>query len=164
MNAHRARPVREIPVVLPQVIAVAEPGGLLRLSVDGQAEPEPVRRAVLGLALARIAAETRGPVRVEVREANGVSYADIIEPPPDASVPVEPDAAAPRAFSVTYEGFLAGEEVLIAVVDRVETADADGRLTLATGVRPHTRRERRGKRDVIVFGSTSGTTIIGAID
>jgi hypothetical protein len=102
-------------------------------------------------------------VRVEIRETNGASYADIIEPPAETEgLQVEVETTA--SFAVTYEGFLAGEEVLIAVVDRVETADADGTLTLATGVHPHSRRERRAKRDVIVFGSTSGTTIIGAID
>ncbi|MFV0374344.1 hypothetical protein [Microbacterium sp.] len=163
MKGRRIQPDRDVPVVLPQVVAVVQHDGRLRLSVNGRTEAEPVGRTELGRALSRIAAEAGGPVRVEVRETNGASYADIIEPPSEAEdVGIEVEPAA--SFAVTYEGFLAGEEILIAVVDRVERADADGRLTLATGVRPHTRRERRAKRDVIVFGSTSGTTIIGAID
>jgi hypothetical protein len=163
MNGRRAQPERDVPVALPQVVAVVEKGGRLRLSVDGRVEPERVQRAALGQALSRIAADAGGPVRVEIRETNGASYADIIEPPAETEgLQVEVETTA--SFAVTYEGFLAGEEVLIAVVYRVETADADGTLTLATGVHPHSRRERRAKRDVIVFGSTSGTTIIGAID
>ncbi|WP_345750907.1 hypothetical protein [Microbacterium rhizophilus] len=153
-----------MPIVLPHVIAVASGEHRFVLLVHGAPEPEPVTRAELGAALTRIASAFDGPVRVEVREANGVSYADILEPPPTTGDTASEPRQGGNGFAVTYQGFVAGEEILIAVVDRVEHADADGHLTLSTDARARSRRDRRARRDVIVFGSTSGTTIIGAID
>lgn len=164
MKPRRPRTDAETLTVLPKVVAIAGDDDRLALVVDGRPRSEPVPRAELGGALARIAAEAAGPIRVEVREPNGISYADIIEPPDDADASGGQAVPVSRTFSVSYEGFLPGEEILIAVVDRIERADADGRLTLTTAPRPRSRRERRTRRDVIVFGSTSGTTIVGAID
>jgi len=147
------------PAVLPTLDAVAVAGDAFTLSLDGRPLGVPVPRARLGQALARAAGEAATPVRVRIREADGTSYTDILEP---ARSP-EPRAPAPsgpvREFVVAYEGFLPGEIVLIAVVDRTMTAGSDGRITLPA--LPSTAQAVR--RDVVVFGTRSGTAVLGAI-
>jgi hypothetical protein len=146
-------------LTLPLVIATADQSGRLSILVDG--EPHgggPVRRETLGQVLASIAADREGPIRVEVREADGTRFVDLLTPPPPPSrfaptsepAPVQP---TPALFEVLGEGFVPGEDVAIALVRRHASARSDGTARALVD-----RIEAPdGPTGVILFGLVSGT-------
>jgi hypothetical protein len=149
----RRRRPREIEAVtLPRLVVVPDGDGFA-LSLDGQpVTTRPVPRAELGHTIARTIEAAGGPVRVDVRDGAGGVYSDIIEPPHGT------DDRAPwvdqAAFAVHYRGFLPGEEVLVAVVDRSDTANTNGVVTLSI------TKELLGSRQLVLFGRASGTTFV----
>jgi hypothetical protein len=60
-------------------------------------------------------------------------------------------------FAITYTGFLPGERVLLAVVDRAETANGDGAVNLTVD------QTLAGAREIILIGSVSQTTILAGL-
>jgi len=118
----------------------------------------PFARSELGAVLAKIADQARGPVRVEVREADGSRYADILQPrtpePADEDEP-EPATSADGPM-LRGEGFLPGELVLVAVVATSVAADANGTVLL-----PVSPRVPRRVDELILFGTGSGTIVRG---
>jgi hypothetical protein len=153
-----------VPVVLPEVLAVVDDTGQVRIAVENidhaSIDPPigPVDRRRLGAVLASIAEQVGGPVRVEVREADGSRYADILQP--HTPEPGEDDKRAPIAAEdgpvLRGEGFLPGEPVLVAVVATSIAADADGTVRL-----PVYPRAPRRVDELILFGTGSGTIVRG---
>lgn len=150
-----------VPAVLPQVIVAVDDAGHARITVDGIGRPnindldEPVDRRDLGAVLAHIAEQAGGPVRVEVREADGSRYADILQPPPEPDDPPEPhDEESPVPVVLEGEGFLPGEPVLVAVVAITVHADHNGTVRVPASPRPP-----RHVDELILFGANSGTIL-----
>lgn len=117
----------KIPVVLPVVHIGIAAHGRLTVDIDGSPyEPTGVfTRANLRDVLAQITTTLDSPVRVEVHEADGTTYADIATPPDTpAEHRAEPDPA--KASDEAGIGFQPGEEVALAYVLTRQTADADG--------------------------------------
>lgn len=170
MRRHRGAPVADprhpgaasvVPAVLPQVIVTINDAGHARITADRIARPnindpdEPVDRRDLGTVLARIAEQAGGPVRVEVREADGSRYADILQPQPEPDDPPGPhDATSPVPVVLEGEGFLPGEPVLVAVVATTVLADHDGTVRL-----PSLPRIPGDVGELILFGANSGTIL-----
>lgn len=154
-----------VPAVLPEVVVTMDDTGQARIVVDGndRGRIEHVgtsfHRRELGTVLAAVATQVRSPIRVEVREADGSCYADILQPRT-----AEPGAADDEAASITAkkgpmlrgEGFLPGEPILVAVVTTRIAADADGtvRLPIPSGA-------PRRVEELILFGTGSGTIVRG---
>ena len=118
----------KIPVVLSVVhISVAADG---RLAVDVDGEPyesaSVFTRGALGNVLEQITTALDSPVRVEVREADGTTYADIATPPDQSAEQSDavPDPA--KATDAKGAGFDPGEEVALAYVLTRQRAGADG--------------------------------------
>lgn len=167
----------QIPVVLPLVEVTVDDEGRLDVLVDHEpyspGSPDGVlRREDLRRVIASIAADLGTPVRVEVREADGTTFADLVTPdrqereltPPPAE---QTAASAHGAGEVVGGGFLPCEEVAVAVVVAHLAADDDGtaRLRLPPALATHPglivlMGERSGS--VILSGSTDGSTIAGA--
>lgn len=156
-QANGNRTVSMVPVVLPRVEVHPDADDTVSVSVDGDAHPaSPLRRAQLGDALTRIAHEQGSAIRVEVHEADGTVYADIIDPPPPVETePDQPDHDGPVGVEVSGGGFLPGEPVHIAVAVSTETADSDGRLTALLDP-----SQLDGGAVVVVLGAVSGITIV----
>ena len=127
--ASRSGSAEPVPVVLPLVAITIAEDGRMTVTVDGAPfEPEPFappwRREDFARVLDQLTDLRRSPVRVEVREADGTVFTDIITPSrrrrtePDPEPASEEPARRPAAELVALhgEGFVPGEDVAIAVV------------------------------------------------
>ena len=122
----------KIPVVLPVVHINVAAHGRLTIDVDGDPyEPASVfTRGHVGDVLDKITTTLESPVRVEVSEADGTTYADIATPPDQPAEQTEgvPDPA--KTTDAKRVGFHPGEEVALAYVLTRQTADAQGNAPL----------------------------------
>lgn len=148
------RSTLRVPVVMPLVEVVVDEDGLLTVMLDREpySADGALRREDLRRTLTDIAADLRTPIRVEVREADGTTFTDIITP---KQRDVEPAPAARRvlasAFGISGDGFTAGEEVEVCVVVARQVAADDGstHLRLAPAL-------LACHPDVVLVGRTSG--------
>lgn len=86
----------EVPVVLPRVVMVLAANGTMTVTVDGAPHgPEPFappwRRESFAHVVDQLTTQHRSPLRVEVHEADGTVFTDIITPPGRQRRP-EPEA------------------------------------------------------------------------
>ncbi|MDQ4113914.1 MAG: hypothetical protein M3306_22875 [Actinomycetota bacterium] len=160
-----------VPVVLPHVAITIADDGHMTVTVDGVPfEPEPFappwRREDFAAVLDQITEQRRSPVRVEVREADGSTFTDIITPSRRRRAESEPDpvpevpARQPVAELVALhgEGFVPGEDVAIAVVIAHGDAAPDGTMR---GLLTADQLAASPTREVILLGRVSGTLTIG---
>lgn len=152
-----------MPVVLPQATATVDDTGHARIVLDNLDHQDKIDcpdgligRDELGAALASIAEQIGGPVRVEIREPDGSRYADILQPrTPEPNAGQEPaDDEPPETALVRGEGFLPDETVLVAVVAATVQAQPDGSASLTTLPAPP-----RSGGEVILFGGASGRVV-----
>ena len=120
-------------VVMPLVEVVVDEDGLLTVTLDREpySADGALRREDLRRTLTDITADLRTPIRVEVREADGTTFTDIITP---KQRDTERAPAARRvlasAFGISGDGFTAGEEVEVCVVVARQVAADDGSTQL----------------------------------
>jgi hypothetical protein len=134
-----------IPAVLSTVHVTIDADGHLAIDVDGDPHPTARGRARgdLRSILDEITTGLGTAVRVDVREHDGSTYADIATPPtPTPTPPADttpgpdpPPAEAANARSAPSAGlggtgFLPGEEVAVTYVVCTQTAGADGRTAV----------------------------------
>ncbi|WP_110240166.1 hypothetical protein [Nocardioides gilvus] len=144
----------KIPVVLSAVHVDIDPDGRLTVDVDGTPhQSEHVfGRGDLQSVLDAITTGLGTAVRVEIREADGATYADIATPPPATENSPKCDAPIPVSQPGLHgQGFHPGEEVVIAYVVCTQTADADGQTSL--NLPPAVLR--RGGPKLLLVGMTS---------
>ena len=166
-SASPANATAGVPVVLPHVVMTIAADGAMTVTVDGVVQrPEafapPWRREDFAHVLDQLTEQHRSPVRVEVREADGSVFTDIITPgkrrPTPAPEPVAPAAAGRELVVLHGEGFVPGEDVAIAVVIAHSDAAPDG--TARALLRPDQLAESP-TREVILLGRVSGVLTIG---
>jgi hypothetical protein len=127
------RSTLRVPVVMPLVEVVVDEDGLLTVTLDREpySADGALRREDLRRTLTDITADLRTPIRVEVREADGTTFTDIITP---KQRDTERAPAARRvlasAFGISGDGFTAGEEVEVCVVVARQVAADDGSTQL----------------------------------
>jgi hypothetical protein len=119
----------KVPVVLPVVHINVATHGRLTIDIDGDPyQPDSVfTRRHLRDVLDEITTTLDSPVRVEVNETDGTTYADIATPPASPALPVDegrPQSGEPAGDD--RAGFQPGEEVALAYVLTRQRADADG--------------------------------------
>ncbi len=161
-----AQPIIHVPHVR---VAVA-PDGALSVTVDGApfTAPEalrPLRRDTFGALADHLTAALDSPIRVEVHEADGSTFTDILTPPrrrsrfapPEPAFPQQasaPAAAVAALLEVSADGFVPGEDVALAVI--VAHSDAGttghGRALLQRDL-----LELAPTREVLLLGRVSGT-------
>lgn len=148
-------------MVLPQAVVTVDDSGHARIvveNVDHHAIDCPDRsigRDELGAVLGNIAEQIGGPVRIEVREADGSRYADILQPrAPEPTGEPRPSEPATDKPLLAGRGFLPAETVLVAVVVTTTQAQPDGTATL-TVLPP----AARSGCEVILFGGASGRVV-----
>ncbi len=158
-----------VPVSIPLVVLDVREDGTVTVAVDGKRlDPDafapPWRRSSFGQIIDRATNDRTTPARVEVREADGTTFTDIIAARRRRSRPEpepEPKASTGPVFhTVEGEGFVPGEDVAVAVVtghsDAAHTGTARALIDPAgIGV-----DQAGGVIEVILFGRVSGTTII----
>lgn len=167
-SVHRDE-VEAVPVVLPLVVITITDDGRMTVTVDGVPfEPEPFAppwcREDFAAVLVQLTEQRRSPARVEVREADGSTFTDIItptrrrrsEPDPAPEAPAGP--AMPELVTLHGEGFVPGEDVAIAVVIAHGDAAPDGAMR---GLLTADQLAVSPTREVILLGRVSGTLTIG---
>lgn len=156
-----------VPVVLPLVVITITDDGRMTATVDGVPfEPEPFappwRREDFARVLDQLTDQRRSPVRVEVREADGSTFTDIITPSRHRRTEPAPEPpsgrAMPELVTLHGEGFVPGEDVAIAVVIAHGDAAPDGAMR---GLLTAEQLAASPTREVILLGRVSGTLTIG---
>ncbi|MGO2748197.1 hypothetical protein [Microbacterium sp.] len=156
-----------MPVVLPHVLMTIGMDGAMTVTVDGVPhEPEPFappwRREDFAGVLDQLTDQRRTPVRVEVREADGTVFTDIITPStrrhPAPAPELRTRQTMPELVALHGEGFVPGEDVAVAVVIAHGDAAPDGTMrALLTA----DQAASSPTREVILLGRVSGTLTIG---
>ncbi|WP_137772210.1 MULTISPECIES: hypothetical protein [unclassified Microbacterium] len=159
-----------VPVSIPLIVLDVHEDGTVAVTVDGNPlVPDPAtgswRRSSFGQIIDRATNERTIPSRVEVREADGTTFTDIIAPqrrrpsrPPPA--PESASDSLPVFHTVTGDGFVPGEDVAVAVV--TGHTDASGTGTARALIDPARLGPDApgGVVEVLLVGRISGTTII----
>lgn len=162
MRRRGSRTASSVPVVLPLVEVWIAPGGRLTITVDREpydipANVVPAGRPALARILDDIISRLGSPVRVEVHEADGAVFTDIITPRPAPTTEV-PEPAELRPTRPSGGGFVPGEEVAVAVVVTQATADGSG----SASVRLPAALMAKCRGAVVLVGRTSGTVAFTA--
>jgi hypothetical protein len=142
--------------------------GTMTVTLDGQPHlPEPFappwRREDFAAILDQLTDQRSTPVRVEVHEADGTAFTDIITSGkrrrPESEVEPEPPAPAVAGFLLLHgEGFVPGEDVAVAVIITHSDAGPDG---TARGLVTPDQLAASPTREVILLGRVSGSLTIG---
>lgn len=122
----------KIPVVLSVVHVAIDLDGVMTVDVDGvpRVSERSRTRGDLRAVIDEITADLGAPVRVEVREADGSTYADIATPPESPARAAAEPSPIPPSPALAGAGFQPGEEVALAYVVVRQTADAAGNAAL----------------------------------
>lgn len=148
----------------------------MTVTVDGAPYlPEPFapdwRRESFPAILDALAARHRTPLRVQVREADGSTFTDIITPPrerptarpwegPTPETVSPPISAAPVLRQVAGSGFVPGEDVAVAIIHAHTDASPDGTArTLLTSE----QAVAAVTGEVILLGRVSGTLVVSRL-
>lgn len=163
--------------MLPLVRIIVRAADDVEITVDGELLlTGPIDRASLGRVLGTIVAEQRVPVRVELTEADGRRFSDIITPVPQRSAFAPPDEpppplsarshastpptsatrshwAPPELHRIEAGGFVPGEDVAVGIIVRSSSADPHG---IAHALIDAAELPAHGL-GVLLFGFVSGT-------
>ena len=148
-----------IPVVMPLVEVEVDEQGFVTVKLDHEpySADGSLTRDDLQRVLDEIAADLATAVRVEVHEADGNTFTDIVTPARPPLHMVKPVREATTTIGdVAGGGFLAGETVAVAVVVAHQVASTDGiaRLRLP----PALLEAHPGL--VVFMGKRSGTVMV----
>jgi len=156
---------------------VIDADGAMTVTVDSVPHvPEPFapgwRRESFPTILDALTARHRTPLRVQVREADGSMFTDIITPPrerptpkpwePPAPEKVAPPvpAARPVLHQVEGAGFVPGEDVAVAIIHAHSDASPDG---TARALLTAEQVAVAATGEVILLGRVSGTLTISRL-
>jgi hypothetical protein len=152
-----------LPVVMPLVEVTVDSTGDVSVLLDREpySADGGLQRDGLKGVLDDIAADLGTPIRVDVHEADGSRFTDIITPPRPATQHPRVEAAGrtrtaiASAFGISGDGFTPGEEVDVCVVVARQLAAEDGtaRLRLPPAV-------LADHPSVLLVGRASGTVAL----
>ncbi|WP_431878412.1 hypothetical protein [Amycolatopsis sacchari] len=167
--AHPAHAAEPVPVSIPTVVLDVHEDGTLTATLDG--EPlnpleggPPWQRSSFPHIIDHASHDRAVPVRVEVREADGTVFTDLIaarprRTPEPSPVPARKHAARPAFHTVTGDGFVPGEDVAVAII--TGHTEATGTGAVRALIDPaHLTPDASGGAEVLLFGRISGTAII----
>jgi hypothetical protein len=168
------RPAQRVPAVMPLVDVRVDVEGtvVVRLDREPYATDVQLHREDLQRLLRELATDLDTPIRVEVREADGSAFTDIVtpesqdvrlpDPPQPATAAVDETASetAGQMIGGTAIGrFLPLEDVAVAVVVAHQTASEDGVADLRL---PPVLLEAHAGRLVLV-GQQSGAIVVSGV-
>ncbi|MFT3859980.1 hypothetical protein [Micropruina sp.] len=155
------------PVSMPVIRFDVHDDGTMSVTVDGEPLAPPVaegawRRGSFSRIVDQVTGERMIPARVEVTEADGTIFTDIIPARPRTTIPAPvaleaAPAVTPRFVEVSGEGFVPGEDVAVCRIirhtDAAHTGTARALIDLA---RDHL--DLGG--EVVLVGRVSGTFVV----
>ena len=158
------------PVNIPTVVLTVHEAGILTATIDGAplTPPQwapPWRRESFPQIIDQASNDRTRPIRVEVREADGSVFTDLITARPRRALPepapaVEPSSGLPVFHQVEGEGFVPGEDVAVAIItghtDAAHTGTARALIDPTNPIPDQTA----GRVEVLLLGRISGATVI----
>lgn len=155
---------------MPLIRLTVHDDGTMSATVDGEPLAPPQaegmwRRASFARIVDQVTGDRMIPARVEVHEADGSSFTDIIPASPRRAAPIEapaePEPAAPpELLEVTGEGFIAGEDVAVCRLVRHTDATGDGRVRALIDL---THDNISPADEVALIGRVSGTLVVRSL-
>jgi len=148
------------------VILDIHPDGSMTVMIDGTAYlpddgQRPWSRAAFPQIIDHASQERAVPVRVEVHEADGTSFTELVaarprrrETAPEPAPKTRRPRAVPALIEVTGDGFVAGEDIACTVL--VSHTDAAGDGTARVLLDP---RQLGDAGEVLLVGRVSGTVV-----
>ena len=157
-----------VPVSIPLVVLDIDKDGVVIVTVDGKPlDPDPAagpwRRSSFGQIIDRATNDRTVPARVEVREADGTTFTDIIAPRRRRASRPQPEpepASLPVFHTVTGDGFVPGEDVAVAVVTGHTEASGTGAARALINPAQLNADASGGVVEVLLFGRVSGTVVL----
>lgn len=143
--------------------------GTMNVTVDGASLAPPVaegawRRSSFARIVDGVTKERTIPVRVEVIEADGSVFTDIIaavrKPAPVAPPPETAPVSAPRLWEVTGDGFVPGEDVAVCRIIRHTDAAPTG---TARALIDFDHDHLNPTDEVVLVGRVSGTLVVRSL-
>lgn len=153
---------------MPVIRLAVHDDGTMSATIDGEPLAPPVtegvwRRGSFARIVDQVTAERMIPARVEVTEADGSVFTDIITatarkntPAPDLPEP----AGAARLLEVTGDGFVPGEDIAVCRVIRHTDAAATG---TARALIDLDHDHLNPGDDVVLVGRVSGTLVVRSL-
>lgn len=152
---------------MPVIRFTVHDDGTMSATVDGETLAPPVaegtwRRGSFARIVDQVTAERTIPARVDVTEADGSVFTDIItavaRKTTPATPPPEPAAvAAARLLEVTGEGFVPGEDIAVCRIIRHTDATSTG---TARALLDLTHDHLDPADEVVLVGRISGTFVV----
>ncbi|WIM72838.1 hypothetical protein QP028_03080 [Corynebacterium suedekumii] len=149
---------------MPVIRLAVHDDGTMSATVDGDPLAPPVaegvwRRGSFARIVDQVTAERMIPARVEVTEADGSTFTDIITATARKNtrapgLPEPEPANAPRLLEVTGEGFVPGEDIAVCRIIRHTDATATG---TARALIDLARDDLNRGDEVVLVGRVSGT-------
>jgi hypothetical protein len=160
------RPAQRVPVVMPLVDVRVDVDGTVAVRLDREpyATDVQMHREDLQRLLRELATDLDTPIRVEVREADGSAFTDIVTPESQAVRLPDPPRAATASPEQTAGEMASGrfipfEDVAVAVVVAHQTASEDGVADLRL---PPVLLDAHAGRLVLV-GQQSGAVVVSGV-
>lgn len=161
------------PVSIPTVVLTVHEDGILTATLDGAplTPPQwapPWRRESFPQIIDQASNDRTRPVRVEVREADGSAFTDLITARPRRALPepehepaeAKPTAGLPVFHQIEGDGFVPGEDVAVAIItghtDAAHTGTARALIDPANPIPD----QAAGRVEVLLLGRISGATVI----
>ncbi|WP_075891703.1 hypothetical protein [Actinomyces provencensis] len=160
------------PVSIPTVVLTVHEDGILIATLDGAplTPPQwapPWRRESFPQIIDQASNDRTRPIRVEVREADGSVFTDLITarhrralPEPEPAVEAKPAAGMPVFHTVEGEGFVPGEDVAVAIITGHTDAAHTGTARAIIDPKHPIPDQTTGRVEVLLLGRISGATVI----
>lgn len=152
-----------MPVRLPEILVQLHDDDTATISGDTGVSEQKTSQSALGAVLADAADRAGTAIRVELHEADGTRYVDILTPPGpagDRSRDIATTETSParrrQSIDIARGGFLPGETILFAPAARAAMADHAGHVA----VHLDHRLARLAVSGVLVFGTVSGSLLL----
>lgn len=157
------------------IVLDVHPDGSMHVTIDGAPLPPenewPWSRAEFPQIIDHASEDRARPVRIEVHEADGTSFTDLLPARPRRTPPPEPDpapepAAKPRKHrtgaklvEVTAEGFVPGEDIACCLIASHTEAAPDGAARALVDLKQTTKTLQTGAGEVVLIGRVSGHVV-----
>ena len=158
-----------VPVSIPLVVLDVSEDGTVAVTIDGKPlDPEPFappwRRSSFGQIIDLATNDRTTAVRVEVREADGTSFTDIIAPRRRRATQSKPEAEKPAPLpvflTVEGDGFVPGEDVAVGVITGHTEAAGTSSARALIDPAQLSADTSCGVVEVLLFGRFSGTVVV----
>lgn len=160
------------PVNIPAVVLTVHEDGILTATLDGAplTPPQwapPWRRESFPQIIDQASNDRTRPIRVEVREADGSVFTDLITarprralPEPEPAAEAKPTAGLPVFHQIEGDGFVPGEDVAVAIITGHTDAAHTGTARALIDPTNPIPDKATGRVEVLLLGRISGATVI----